>query len=90
MSVYIRSNNECLYFFFQLQCDSTNTVDSHMKRSFSTLPMDPGPRPVSPHSPEIAHRVITGGERVWSMLFPLLCPLSNNVVVQISLLHAVL
>ncbi|CAK8675301.1 unnamed protein product [Clavelina lepadiformis] len=44
----------------KLQCDSTNTVDSHMKRSFSTLPMDPGPRPVSPHSPEIAHRVITG------------------------------
>ncbi|XP_076823627.1 voltage-dependent calcium channel type A subunit alpha-1-like isoform X3 [Clavelina lepadiformis] len=45
---------------YELQCDSTNTVDSHMKRSFSTLPMDPGPRPVSPHSPEIAHRVITG------------------------------
>ena len=38
--------------FFQPSFDS-GVDQSSMKRSFTTLPMDPGPRPSSPYSPEM-------------------------------------
>jgi len=46
-------------FFFSQEGYNCLTVNDglNMKRSYSTLPMDPGPRPSSPRSPELGENV---------------------------------